>query len=232
MVSTYDPIASLNEQIKGIEVAMLTTVYPDSTLHSCPMVAQPAGADGVMWFLTGSNTDKVEAIHTSQRMNLAFSDPVGQRYISVSGYCELVRDHVKSRSHDFSMVTMRHPDIESLRQTVEQRRFGDDFDLGMTVLARGCRSHATTEVVHHDLQAVADAERRQTGFEHLCVSLRRALVVDARGSAREDDALGLQLQQALDRRGARKHHRKHVQLANSASDELCVLRSEVQNDDS
>ena len=138
---------------------------------------------------------------------------------------------MKARSHRLGVVAVRHPDLKRLRQAVKERRLGDDLDLGVAVLARGCGRHAAAEVMRHELQTVADAERRQACREHLRIGLRRSVVVDARRPAREDDALGLQREHALERRGARKHHRKHIQLANSASDELCVLRSEVQNDD-
>jgi general stress protein 26 len=140
MVSTYDPIASLNEQVKGMTVAMLTTVYPDSTLHSCPMVAQSADADGVIWFLSSSKTDKVEALHTSQRMNIAFSDPVGQRYVSVSGYCELVRDHVKSKElwkaeyKSWLPGGLDDPNLILLKVNVQQAEYWDPSRGGMVEL--------------------------------------------------------------------------------------------------
>jgi len=89
---TPGPIAQLNELIRGIDIAVLTTVRPDGTLHSCPMASQPADDSGVLWFLSNNNTEKVEAVRTYQRVNLAYIDHAAQRYISVSGYCELVRD--------------------------------------------------------------------------------------------------------------------------------------------
>jgi general stress protein 26 len=97
MVQTNDPVTRLNELIAGIPSAMLTTVRPDSTLHSCPMASPGVDPDGVIWFFSANNTDKVEAIRTSQRVNLAYVDHPSQRYISVSGYCELVREHGKAR---------------------------------------------------------------------------------------------------------------------------------------
>jgi len=51
----------------------------------------------VIWFFSPNNTEKVEAIRTSQRVNLAYVDHSGKRYVSVSGYCELVRDHAKAK---------------------------------------------------------------------------------------------------------------------------------------
>jgi general stress protein 26 len=97
MAQTYDPVARLNELIAGIDYAILTTVRPDTSLHSCPMAAQAVDPAGVVWFLSASNTEKVEAVRTIQRVNLSFADHAAQRYVSISGFCELVRDHPKAK---------------------------------------------------------------------------------------------------------------------------------------
>ena len=97
MTQTGNPAVKLNELIKGIEYAMLTTVRPDGTLHSCPMATAEADSNGVIWFFSGNNTDKVEAIKTDRRVNLAYSDFDSQRYVSITGEAEPVRDHVKAR---------------------------------------------------------------------------------------------------------------------------------------
>lgn len=97
MIATYDPIARLNELIAGIEFAMLTTVRPDESLHSCPMAPQTIGSDSVVWFLSSSESEKVEAVRTQQRVNVSYADHAAQRYVSVSGFCELTRDHVRSK---------------------------------------------------------------------------------------------------------------------------------------
>ena len=97
MAQTYDPVAKLNELIKGIDFAMLTTIRSDGSLHSCPMATQDVDGDGVIWFFSHAKTEKVEAIRTDPRVNLAYSDADSQRYVSISGRCELVRDHVKAK---------------------------------------------------------------------------------------------------------------------------------------
>ncbi len=97
MVQTYDPVAKLNELTRGIDFAMLTTIRPDGSLHSCPMATQAVDADGIIWFFSHSNTEKVEALRTESRVNLAYSDADGQQYVSISGKCELVRDHAKAK---------------------------------------------------------------------------------------------------------------------------------------
>jgi general stress protein 26 len=61
------------------------------------MATQPVDAEGVIWFFSGARSEKVEAVRTEQRVNLAFSDPASQRYLSISGRCELVRDNVRAK---------------------------------------------------------------------------------------------------------------------------------------
>ena len=97
MADTNDPVAKLEELIKGIDFAMLTTIRPDGSLHSCAMATAEIDSDGVIWFFSGNNSEKVEAIKSDPRVNLAYSDASGQRYISVSGHGEPVRDHVKAK---------------------------------------------------------------------------------------------------------------------------------------
>ena len=98
MAQTSDSVSQLNELIGGMGFAMLTTVRPNGQLHSVPMACQGADADGVIWFLSANNTEKVEAVRTSQQVNLSYTDPAAQRYVSVSGYCELVRDQAKAKT--------------------------------------------------------------------------------------------------------------------------------------
>ena len=97
MAQTYDPVAKLNELIKDIDFAMLTTIRTNGSLHSCPMATRQVDTDGIIWFFSHINTEKVEAIRTDPRVNLAYSDADSQRYVSITGRCELVRDHVKAK---------------------------------------------------------------------------------------------------------------------------------------
>jgi len=97
MAQTNDPVTRLNDLIKGIEFAMLITIRPNGSLHSCPMATQAADGDGVLWFLSGNNTEKVDAIKSDPRVNLAYSDSSSQRYVSITGIGELVRDQVKAK---------------------------------------------------------------------------------------------------------------------------------------
>jgi general stress protein 26 len=126
-----DSISKLNELIQSIPIAILTTVRPDSTLHSRPMAAQPIDVDGAFWFMTDSNTEKVEAVRTLQHVNLAFSDYGANRYVSVSGFCELVRNSARAKElwkpeyKTWLPGGLGDPDLILLKIVVQQAEYWD-----------------------------------------------------------------------------------------------------------
>ena len=83
--------------IRGIKVAMLTTVAQDGSLRSRPMATQEAEFDGTLWFFTRAGAPKVGEVGRDARVCVSYSSPEDQRYVSVSGRAELVRDPAKAR---------------------------------------------------------------------------------------------------------------------------------------
>jgi len=92
---TQDDIKKLGELIDDIDIAMLTTVDDDGTLRSRPMVTQDLEFDGDLWFFTGADTAKAYEVRREQQVNVSYADPDDQRYVSVSGQAQLVRDREK-----------------------------------------------------------------------------------------------------------------------------------------
>jgi general stress protein 26 len=88
-------IDRLAREIRGIRVAMMTSISRDGTLHSRPMVPQEKDFDGELWFFTGQDTVKVDEIQANDRVNVAFVSPTDNRYVSVSGRAEIRRDPKK-----------------------------------------------------------------------------------------------------------------------------------------
>jgi len=93
-----DSVVRINELIQGFNLAILTTVRPNGSLHSCPMATRGLDADGAFWFLAKDSSEKVEAVRTMQRVALCFADAAANRYVSISGFCELVRDRAKAKA--------------------------------------------------------------------------------------------------------------------------------------
>jgi general stress protein 26 len=101
-----DSVARLNELVRGINLAILTTLRPDSSLHSCPMAVGPLDASGAFWLIARDNSEKVEAVRTAPRVNLGFAAPAANCYVSVSGFCALIRDRNRLKE-------LWHPDYKS-----------------------------------------------------------------------------------------------------------------------
>lgn len=130
-------VSQLNQLIDGISVAVLTTVRPDSSLHSCPMVVRLLDDEGAIWLLTAANTEKVEAVRTMQRVNLAFSDPTANRFVSVSGFCELVRDRERTKQlwdasyKEWFPTGIDDPNLVLMRIVVQESEYWDSSNSHM-----------------------------------------------------------------------------------------------------
>jgi general stress protein 26 len=87
--------AQLWSMIKDIKFAMLVTEQEDGTLRSRPMATQQAEFDGDLWFFTAIDAPKVAEVRHHSKVNLSYAEPDDQKYVSVSGACEVVRDKKK-----------------------------------------------------------------------------------------------------------------------------------------
>ncbi len=84
--------------IADIHVAMLTTVAPDGSLRSRPMATlNPPLENGEVWFFTADDSPKAAEIAAEHEVNLAYSEPARDHYVSLSGTASLVRDPERAR---------------------------------------------------------------------------------------------------------------------------------------
>ena len=91
-----DDLQKLRELVKDIDFCMLTTVDENGDLHSRPMSSNgDIDPNGDIWFFTAASSHKVSEIAKLPKVNVNFADPDNQRYISVSGRAQLVRDRKK-----------------------------------------------------------------------------------------------------------------------------------------
>ena len=82
----------LYELIDDIRICMMTTVEEDGRLASRPMYGLEADKAGDVWFFTRIASSKTTEISRDGHVNLAYSHPSKQHYISLSGRAEIVRD--------------------------------------------------------------------------------------------------------------------------------------------
>jgi general stress protein 26 len=83
------------ELVKDIHIAMMTTITKDGTMSSRPMAVQNTPFDGTLWFLTRSNSGKVEEVDRDEHVTLTFAEPKSSKYIAVKGTASVSQDRGK-----------------------------------------------------------------------------------------------------------------------------------------
>lgn len=89
-----ESIAKLRELIEGIDFCMMTTI-DGGHLRSRPMSTQQVEFEGDLWFFTSDKTHKIEEIEKDNRVNVSYSKPDDDSYISVSGRAIVSKDRAK-----------------------------------------------------------------------------------------------------------------------------------------
>ena len=126
-----EAIRKLGEMIEGIDFAMMTTVEADGTLRSRPMSTQQIEFDGDLWFFTRASAPKVDEVRRDERVNVSYAKPEDQRYVSVSGTAEIVRDREKIKElwspalKAWFPKGLEDPDIALLKVSVERAEYWD-----------------------------------------------------------------------------------------------------------
>lgn len=150
-----ESVMKLRELIRDVKFAMLTTEESDGSLRSRPMVVQESEFDGDLWFFTGASSPKVAEIQQHQRVNVALADPDKQRYISVSGTAQLVRDRAKAAElwkpayKAWFPEGLDDPDLALLKVTVEKAEYWDSPSGAVVHLIGFVKAIATGERMKH-----------------------------------------------------------------------------------
>lgn len=76
--------------LEGIPTAMFVTIDSDGFPHARPLAVARVDREGVVWFVTHSETTKIAEISRAPLVGLTFQDHT--RHASASGRVELVRD--------------------------------------------------------------------------------------------------------------------------------------------
>ncbi|MEM9990802.1 MAG: pyridoxamine 5'-phosphate oxidase family protein [Bacteroidota bacterium] len=84
----------MRELIEELKVAMLVTER-DGELRSRPMHTTEVEEDGTVYFFTSNDSGKVEEIEEDRFVNLAYSNPDKQNYLSISGNASIVNSERK-----------------------------------------------------------------------------------------------------------------------------------------
>ncbi|MBD2388431.1 pyridoxamine 5'-phosphate oxidase family protein [Cylindrospermum sp. FACHB-282] len=122
----------LNRLIKDIDAGMLTTVDDDGSLHSRPMFTNnEIDSDCAIWLFTYASSHKVVEIEHCQQVNLSLSSSEQERYISISGSAQLVKDRNKLQQlwkpelQTWFPKGLEDPDIALLKVKINKADYWD-----------------------------------------------------------------------------------------------------------
>ncbi|CAO3432765.1 pyridoxamine 5'-phosphate oxidase family protein [Azospirillum doebereinerae] len=121
------------DMIKGVRVAMMTTLDDNGRLNSRPMatLSHAGFEDGNLWFFTRLDSQKVSELDRHWRVNLAYANPDKEDYVSLSGVGAVVRDQDKIRFLWRDIMTTwfpkgpDDPEIALLKISVDQAEYWD-----------------------------------------------------------------------------------------------------------
>lgn len=139
--SKKQAIDKLSEMIKNIEIAMLTTIEQDGSLHCRPMATQRTSFDGELWFFTKANSPKVTEVNQDHNVCLSYADARNNRYVCVTGRADLVRDRQKAQElwspayKAWFPEGLNDPELALLKVKVEHAEYWDSASSTMVHIA-------------------------------------------------------------------------------------------------
>jgi general stress protein 26 len=90
--------AKVWEMIRDVQVAMMVTLDEQGRMRGRPMRAVAMKEfSGALWFFTSQPSPKTTEVQHDDRVLLAYSDPSGQNYVSLSGSAQVIRDPAKQK---------------------------------------------------------------------------------------------------------------------------------------
>jgi general stress protein 26 len=94
-ITTEKKLDELHDLIKDMNIAMFTTRRPDGSLVTRPMATQEAGHFADIWFVTSTETNKLDELETDPHVNLGYLDRGSMEWVSVSGTAKISKDRAK-----------------------------------------------------------------------------------------------------------------------------------------
>jgi len=135
--STQD-IDHLAKLIRGIRIAMMTTVCKDGSLCSRPMTIVNPDFDGGLWFFTKVDSATTGSVEEEGQVNVTYENSQESIYVSLSGRATLVLDPQQNEKLWHEDLRMWFPDglndpqLALLRIDVDKWAYWDSQSQGMS----------------------------------------------------------------------------------------------------
>lgn len=95
-MNNQEKINKIQDVIKDVKFAMMTTINAKGDLHAWPMTTTEASIDTKeIWFIGDKTSDVVKDLKDNKKVGLSYSSNNGKNYVSVSANAELPVDKDK-----------------------------------------------------------------------------------------------------------------------------------------
>lgn len=142
-------IERLNAMIDSVEIAMLTSVGDDGSLHSRPMTVQAVQDDGTLWFFVSAATSAAYESGEMGSVNVSYVDAKRSIFISISGTASISDDREKmAKLWDPQLSAwfpkgLEDPELRLLRVQIERAEYWDVAQNALSLLAGFARKAIT-----------------------------------------------------------------------------------------
>lgn len=144
-----EQIKKIAQKIKGIHIAMMTTIDEHGCLRSRPMGTQEVEFDGDLWFFTNKSSTKVKEVKNHEEVNITYSEPKDNTYVSISGTATVVQDKAKMTELWNPILKawfpkgLEDPDIALLQVSVHDAEYWDSPSNRMVLFAKMAKAIVT-----------------------------------------------------------------------------------------
>lgn len=146
---TSDYVVRLNAMIDSIEIAMLTSVGDDGTLHSRPMMVLDVQEDGTVWFFASRTSCSTYESKEESPVNVSYVDAERSIFISISGTADVSDDREKmSQLWDPQLSAwfpkgLDDPDLRLVCVQIDRAEYWDVTQNALALLAGFARKAIT-----------------------------------------------------------------------------------------
>ena len=136
----HESIDKFKKLTESIDFCMLTTIS-GGQLRSRPMSTQEMDENGDLWFFTSDQTHKVDEIEADSRVNVGYSKPNDNTYVSVSGRASISKDKQKIEELWNPVLKawfpkgLDDPNLALLKVSVEEAEYWDSPNSTIVQLA-------------------------------------------------------------------------------------------------
>lgn len=152
--SRDENLKKINELIKDVRIAMLTTVDENGLLRSRPMATQKIEFDGDLYFFTKEHSPKMDEVKKDRNVNVAYANPDKQHYVSLSGAARIITDQQKMEElwtpelKAWFPNGLEDPELALLKIETSQAEYWDTRNSTVVYLIGLAKAIATGESYH------------------------------------------------------------------------------------